>query len=299
MKKTWRILLTVLLLVCFLICAFLMLQQMRAYKKGAESAKLAAELAAEPETVQPDLPSGQIVPMPQHAEETTKPEVMPETPPQPKEPEQQWIPAPVEGDRDAAKLHINLKSLRKVNPEVIGWIHIPDTVLDYPLVQTEDNDHYLNTTWDHYKLKVGAIFADYRNAADLTDSHTLVYGHNLKDGTMFSLLLKYSDTSYWKRHPYIYVVQDGGILRYEVYAAFEANVSDCVYDLSLTREEKEAMIRFGLEQSAVDTGVTPAATDRILTLSTCTELNERNTRWVVQARLPMIPLEEETTTANP
>ena len=80
-------------------------------------------------------------------------------------------------------------------------------------------------------------------------------------------------------------------MRYEVYAAFEANVTDCVYDLSLTGDEKQAMIQFGLEQSAVDTGVIPEVTDRILTLSTCTDLNSRSTRWVVQARLPMIPLE--------
>ena len=291
MKKTWRTLLTVLLLVCFVVCAVLMPRQFCDYRKGAESAKLAMELAAEPETVQPDVLLEQPTPVLPQPEEQAEPDAAPELPLQPEEPERQWVPAPIDGDRDAAKLHINLKALRDINPEVIGWIHIPDTVLDYPLVQTEDNDHYLNNTWDHYKLKVGAIFADYRSAADLTDSHTLVYGHNLRNGTMFSLLLKYGDHSYWERHPYIYVVQDGGILRYEVYAAFEANVTDCVYDLSLTGDEKQAMIQFGLEQSAVDTGVIPEVTDRILTLSTCTDLNSRSTRWVVQARLPMIPLE--------
>ena len=83
MKKTWRTLLTVLLLVCFVVCAVLMLRQFCDYRKGAESAKLAMELAAEPETVQSDMPSEQPTPVLPQSEEQAEPDAAPELPLQP------------------------------------------------------------------------------------------------------------------------------------------------------------------------------------------------------------------------
>ena len=100
---------------------------------------------------------------------------------------------------------------------------------------------------------------------------------------MFGSLEKYKEESYWRDHPSVYLVSAEGVRRYDVYAAYEAGVRDITYGLKIKdQEKKEELIRFGKDQSDIDTGIEPTADDRILTLSTCTGRGYR-TRWVVQA----------------
>lgn len=198
-----------------------------------------------------------------------------------------WEPIPVEEDSVVEELKtIDLTALREMNDDVIGWIHIPDTVIDYPLLQGEDNQYYLNHTWDNKENAVGAIFMESTNTSDFSDFHTIVYGHNMKSKTMFSAIKNYWDESYWREHPYIYIVSEDGVYRYEVYASYEASVTSDTYRLGFKEEGKKVFLEMGIDNSVIDTGNKPAITDRILTLSTCTG-NGHDTRWVVQAYLKM------------
>lgn len=178
---------------------------------------------------------------------------------------------------------ISVAALQEASRDVIGWIRIPDTALSYPIVQGEDNDYYLNHAWNGAVTSVGSIFMDYRCVEDFSDFNTILYGHRMKDGSMFASLKYYSKADYWDAHPYVYIKGADRTRQYAVFAAYEAPVKACTYERNPEGEEpRQAVIDYALEQSVIRTGVIPAATDRILTLSTCTG-DGYDTRWVVQA----------------
>ena len=181
---------------------------------------------------------------------------------------------------------IDLEELRKVNPDVIGWITIPGTSLSYPLVQGEDNQYYLDHTWKKAKNVVGAIYLDYRNDPMMGDFNSIIYGHRMSSDSMFNCLRYYSDSDYWEKHPSIYIVTDEGVLCYDVFAAYEADVvNGHTYRLGLKEADgQQAYINYCSRRSLVKSGVIPRPGDHIITLSTCVGNGSGyDTRWVVQA----------------
>ena len=180
---------------------------------------------------------------------------------------------------------VDLDELRQVNSDVLGWITIPDTVVSYPLLQGTDNDFYLRHTWQKAASAVGSIFMEYRSNPELTDFNTVIYGHRMRDRSMFGSLGDYRDQEHWRTHPSIYLACAEGAYRYDIFAVYEASVTGAVYKFSdWDAGEREAFISSCLEQSLIETDIVPTADDRILTLSTCTG-NGYATRWVVQAVL--------------
>lgn len=189
-------------------------------------------------------------------------------------------------DSHAAELAgTDLAALREVNSQVVGWIAIPETELSYPMVQAEDNDYYLNRTWKMERSSLGAIFLECQVRPDFSDFNTIIYGHRMRNGSMFGSLKHYDDISYWEEHPSIYIVDDSGVHRYDIFAAYEPDVTALTFGLGISRADtKQRFIQLALEASVIDTGVTPTTQDQILTLSTCTGRGY-STRWVVQAVL--------------
>lgn len=205
----------------------------------------------------------------------------------------QWIPAHIEEEDPHLETlaAIDLAALREVNPDVIGWILIPDTKVNYPILQGQDNDFYLNHTWDQQENSVGSIFMEWRNTSDFTDFNTIVYGHNMNDGSMFANVRRYSAQWYWENHPYIYIVTDGGIYRYEIFSSYKAPTDSAAYGLSFQQNTtKVNFLTEAVKNSEIYTAISPELTDRILTLSTCSGTGYTN-RWVVHARLKMIRAE--------
>lgn len=181
-------------------------------------------------------------------------------------------------------LQIDLDELREVNEDVIGWIHIPDTEVSYPLLQWTDNDFYLNHTWMQTKNSGGSIFMECENEPDFSDFNTIIYGHNLLNDTMFGGLSKYKNEEYAKAHPNIYILTDAGVFCYDVFAAHRVGIDTIMYATDLTTErKKEEFLRFAKDYSRVDMGMEPTVDDRILTLSTCS--GGHDARWVVQGML--------------
>ena len=209
-------------------------------------------------------------------------------------PDMQWVPAPVEQDPYVDELmQIDLAALREINPDVVGWILIPNTQINYPLMQGEDNDYYLNRTWKGHKNSVGSIFLEHRNDADLMDDNTLIYGHNMRDGSMFADLRNYSVADYWKSNPFIYIITDGGVYRYDVIAAYSADLEGLTFGLEFEGEgSMQNFLNYIRKMSDFDTGIRPDVHDRIITLSTCYG-NTNETRWVVHGRLRMVEAEEQ------
>lgn len=180
---------------------------------------------------------------------------------------------------------MDFSALREVNPDVIGWIVIPDTVISYPLLHGEDNDYYLKHTWKGDRNAVGSIFLESRCNADLSNFNTIVYGHRMRGGSMFGTLKDFSRTDYWNAHPYVYLATEQGQYTYAIFAAYEAELESDTYRIHINDEtERRNALDAYVGCSQINTGIVPAVNDRILTLSTCTG-NGHATRWVVQAVL--------------
>ena len=268
MKNRIRKLLTVLLVLAALFSAAMFLIQQRDISGGTDTYADALALASsgKPDRAQP-------------APETVPPAEGP-----------QWVPAaPDPEDPYIRELEeLDLEALREVNPDVIGWILIPDTVISYPLMQGADNDYYLKHTWDGKRYAVGSIFMEYLNKSDLTDFNTILYGHNMNNGSMFASLREYRDQAYWEEHPCVYVRSDRGVYRYEIFSSYLAKVDSNTYGLRFSSEQsRTAFLNNALLDSVIDTGLEPEPTDRVLTLSTCSGRGH-TTRWVVHARLKMV-----------
>lgn len=269
MKKKTRLWLNILLAAVFVCSTVLLLRGLGDNSAGQEDYGDAIAIASgvSPEATQP-------------ATEATT---------QPTEPETVWIPAPVEDDPMMEEMAaIDLASLRAVNQDVVGWIRIPKTKIDYPLMQGEDNEHYLKHTWKGGKNIVGSIFLESLNSPDLTDYNTIIYGHNMSSGAMFAGLHKFRKQDYWEAHPYVYITTDAGVYRYEIFSSYRAEVESPAYGLSFNQmKTRTNFLQHSLESSVIDTGIQPEIHDRIVTLSTCSGAGYSN-RWVVQARLKMV-----------
>ena len=280
MKKQAKKRMSALLLMIFLISTVLLIRNFFGYSGGDDDYSDAAELARAEES---------------REEEPTRETVAVTVPPEsPEEPVLAWIPAPPE-EKDPkmeALAETDLDALRKVNADVLGWIQIPGSKIDYPILQGEDNEYYLKRTWKGHRNPVGPVFLESRNSPDFTDWNTIIYAHNMDNGTMFAGLHRYKRQEYWQEHPYVYIVTDAGVLRYEVFSSYNAKVGSKTYGLSFRqRETREEFIAMALEKSQIDTGIVPAVTDQIITLSTCSGGEE--TRRVVHARMPMMLVELE------
>lgn len=180
---------------------------------------------------------------------------------------------------------LDIRALQKVNPDVIGWIYIPNTNINYPLLHAEDNNTYLHTTWDGNDNTAGSIFLETCCSPDLQDFNTIIYGHNMRNGSMFAALKHYRDYDYYKAHPYVYIVTADAVYRYEVFSSYEAGVTTDTYRLRFTKDEKEQSLHYYINSSVWEAALTPSTDDFILTLSTCTGNGKYETRWVVQAAL--------------
>lgn len=264
----------IVLLAVFAVSAVMLLRQWKDNAGGDAVYEDAIQIAMNTPKPEPTAPA-----------ETVPVETLPET-------VKMWVVAPVEDDPVMEEMaQINLSALREVNPDVLGWIRIPDTKIDYPLMKGEDNDFYLHHTWDKQPNSVGSIFLEHLNSANLTDYNTIIYGHNMGNGSMFGELDNFTIQSHWEKHPYVYILTDAGVWRYEIFAFFRADVDSVTYSINPERDDtKREFLNLSLENSKIDTGIVPDLTDRILTLSTCSGMDYSN-RYVVQARLPMIEVE--------
>lgn len=279
--------LTVLLAAIFLISTALLISSSLDKKAANESYLQAQQIAGLAATERPENPPA--------ATEETEPvmqetEPAAETVPAETQPQTVWVPGAVEEDEHMKNLAgIDLDALREVNPDVIGWIFMPNSQVNYPIVQGEDNQYYLEYTWNNQKSIAGSIFLEATNSADFSDCRSILYGHNMANMSMFAILHNYTTEYYIGKFPYVYLVTDEGVLRYEIYSTYKADVESKTYALNLDQRMMASFIQMTLDESELDLGITPADTDRILTLSTCTGNYE--SRRVVHARLVMEEVE--------
>ncbi len=183
------------------------------------------------------------------------------------------------------------KSLYNQNKNLIGWLEIADTNIDYPVMQTADNEYYLDHNINQEEDKNGTLFLD--SACDVVKPSTnfIIYGHNMRSGNMFGNLDKYKSESYYKDHPMIRfdTIYEKGT--YQVMYAFmshiykEDEIAFKYYQFidAASEQEFDSDMRSMQEMALYDTGVTAQYGDRLLTLSTC-DYEESDGRFVVVAK---------------
>ena len=287
-----RKVLMVVLTVVFAVSGGLLLRQraddrqaQRSQEQARETAGLVQTLPSEPPEVPAQLPDEAVplAPLPTEPEQPLPAEEQPipeELPLEPEQPEQR----PLE-EQAQVLFDVDLAKLRQTNPDVVGWISIPGTQLDYPLLQGEDNQHYLKHTWQGERNAAGSVFLECKVSPEFEDFNTIIYGHNMKNGSMFGSLRQYRTQSHYEANPCIYIVNDDGVHRYEIFAAFEAEVVGHTYRLDLTTPEKQQIfLDYSARKSVIETGIVPTVEDSVITLSTCTG-NGYDYRWVVQGVL--------------
>lgn len=188
-------------------------------------------------------------------------------------------------DDDEEQFRVDFDELLKINPDTIGWIRFsPEpSVINYPIVQGDDNDEYLHKTFSANENTLGAIFLNVYNKADFSDRNSIVYGHRMKDGSMFRHLQDYDDKSFWESNPYFYIyTADGRELTYHIYSVGEVvDTSDTYLTEFGSDEEYQSFLNMTKEVSLYDTGVEVTTDDTIVTLSTCTSASDEH-RFVVR-----------------
>lgn len=179
---------------------------------------------------------------------------------------------------------LDFNQMREMNKDMKGWIYIPGTKVSYPLLQGKDNQEYLHKTYDKKSSIFGSIFIDFRCDANLGDSHAIIYGHNMKNGSMFGGLKQYNKEAFYKKHKYIYVFQQEQVLKYEVVSAYKTGVTSDTYQLEFEGNKRyKDYLDMILANSFYQTGEGLSVKDKIITLSTCT--GEDDFRFVVHGKL--------------
>ena len=183
-------------------------------------------------------------------------------------------------------IEVDFDKLKSVNEDVVGWIYVdalPD--ISYPIVKGKDNQTYLHQTYEKNYNFVGTIFVDYENSGDFSDCNTLVYGHNMKNGSMFGHLKKFrEDDKLYKQDKYFWILTPERNYRYEIITAYTTGVNSDTYTLFKgPGEEFEKYLETIKGYSEIQTDDTDLTIkDRIVTLSTCT--GNESTRFVVQGK---------------
>lgn len=109
-------------------------------------------------------------------------------------------------EEEELAIRVDFESLLTVNKDVVGWLYSPDTPINYPVVQGSDNDYYLNHLYDGTYNSAGSLFVDYQNSAGFSDANVLVYGHHMKNRTMFNTLQEYKSQAYYEAHPIMWLL---------------------------------------------------------------------------------------------
>jgi sortase B len=115
-------------------------------------------------------------------------------------------------------IEVDFATLQEKNPDVTGWIYLPDTEISYPLLYGQDNSRYTYISYDNTYSNSGSIFIDYRCAGDLSGRNTIIYGHNMRSGKMFGGLKKLLEQEYFDEHDIFYIVTKEKTLKYQIFS---------------------------------------------------------------------------------
>lgn len=179
---------------------------------------------------------------------------------------------------------IDFDALKKINQETVAWLYAPDTKINNVVAQGKDNRYYLHHLLNGTKANAGTLFVDAKNKGDFSDWNTIIYGHHMKNGTMFGGLKKYEDQKYYNKHKDMYLYTPKKNYKLQLIAGYTTDTKNRVYNVVQTKEERDEILREARQQSDFSSNVKVDVEDRLVTLSTCA-YDFQEARYVVIAKL--------------
>lgn len=198
---------------------------------------------------------------------------------------------------------VDFATLQSMNSDVAAWIRFeqPEKI-SYPVVKGKDNDKYLKTTVEGKTNSSGSIFMDANNAADFSDKNTFIYGHNMKNGSMFGQLRKYKTADFCKENPYFYIyTPDGKEVKYQIFAVcIVEDTSESYQKVYANDEAYLNYLKYIQSIARYDVDVELTAQSQIVSLSTCTNVTETQRLLVHGVKISETVVQEtnETTTGE-
>lgn len=190
-------------------------------------------------------------------------------------------------DIEIPKKDLDWDALHEQNKDIYAWIYVPDTTVDYPVLQhPTDNSYYLNHNMDGTKGYPGCIYTENFNSKDFSDIHTVIYGHNLKAKTMFSTLHNFEKDDLFSKEHYIYIYTQDYVFVYRIFAAYEFSAIHLLDNYDYTNEYVYAdylkqIYKTSDRVANVKEDIKVTTDDKIVTLSTCTADHDSNRRFLV------------------
>ncbi len=179
---------------------------------------------------------------------------------------------------------IDFAALQEQNPDVVAWLYCPDTVINYPIAYCGDNDKYLHRDLNLEYSREGTLFVEAENQGDFSDVNTIIYGHNMKNGSMFKTITEYVSADFYEEHPVMYLYTPGK--RYEVrllagcLTDTDADIYTALNDTEKVKETLEQLYK----KSTFLSEETWEKTEQLVTLSTCSYEYD-NARYVLIGKL--------------
>ena len=188
---------------------------------------------------------------------------------------------------------VDWKALKKVNPDVQGWLYQKGTVINYPVVQGTDNDTYLHTRFDKQWSGGGTLFVDCRMEKDFKGFNSIIYGHHMKDDSMLATLVGYKEQSYYEEHPTLNLYTPYGDYTVEVFSGVIVSGAKDFLEFNFDDEAAfEAYWQPFIENSTFECDIVPKLGDRLISFITCTyEFDDA--RYIVCGRLKPVDVVEE------
>lgn len=182
----------------------------------------------------------------------------------------------------------DFQKLKQEYPDIVGWVYCEGLKIDYPVVQGNDNEFYLDHLPDGTPNKAGSVFMDYESDFHSPLSNVLVYGHHMKDGSMFAGLEQYEDQDFYEQHSFWYYLTEEACYRVEIIRAFRTTAESPLYQLQFgSLEEKTAYLEKNQVNSSIESCYAIDVQNRLITFSTCA-YDQEDARFVVQGQL--VPL---------
>lgn len=166
-------------------------------------------------------------------------------------------------------IKVDFNALTKKNNEVVGWLYLPGSVINYPVAKAEDNDKYLRRGLDGKYLRAGTLFADYRNEDITKSSNYIIYGHNMKNGTMFRPLISYKEQEFYDNNPVIYYLTADKNYKIELLTGNVVKSDAEIYDPCLETSGLFDIVQEYIKTSSFKSSLVLNEGDRLITLSTC------------------------------
>ena len=174
-------------------------------------------------------------------------------------------------------ISVDFSILKQKNDEVVGWIYSQDTPINNPILQSKDNNYYLRRLMTREYNIAGSLFMDYRNDANMKDNNTIIYGHNMKNGTMFGTIQKYKNQEYFDSHKNMYYFTPEKNYIVKIFTGFIVSTDSEIYNLQKLNQTK---IDDLIKKSDFKNDLLVTENDKLLTLSTCAN-DYKSARYVI------------------